>query len=173
MKVLMISTLTVSLLILSGMIFMYKSQPKSAYVRLGYIYDNFGFKKELETKLNNVVQVRKTILDSLSLELNMLSRKIQEEHEKDQIKIDRFNDEKQKYLSKKQQFDEDNQSLKEQYTQEIMKQLNQYVQDYANDKGLAFVYGAEGTGAIMAADQKYDMTTPILAYINERYQGKK
>jgi Skp family chaperone for outer membrane proteins len=82
LRLITIVSIILSVVSISGIIYVCKSQPKIAFVRVAYLYDNFEYKKELETKLNNVVQSRKTITDSLELKLKILARKIQEEKNK-------------------------------------------------------------------------------------------
>ncbi len=172
-KIILLSILVISLVSISGIIYLVKSQPKVAYIKVGYLYDNFDYKKELESKLTNMVQMRKTIIDSLGLHLDQLSQSIERDKEKDKTKISEFNEEKQKYLMKKQEFDEDNQDVTKRYSDETMKQLNQYVQDFGKTNGYTYILGAEGAGAIMSADEKYDITSQVLDYVNDRYKGKK
>jgi outer membrane protein len=74
---------------------------------------------------------------------------------------------------KKQQFDDDNQDMSKQYTEEIMKQLNEYVRDYGKANGYTYILGAQGSGSIMSADDKNDITTTVLEYVNEKYKGKR
>jgi outer membrane protein len=162
----------ISVLCIVVLSFSFISQPKVAYIRVGYVYDNFEYKKELEAKLTNVVQYRKTMLDSMALQLNILSKSIESSPKKDDDEIKKFEDGKQKYLMKKQEFDEDNDDVKKKYAGEIMKQMNQYVEDYGKANGYAFIYGAEGNGTIMSADNKYDITSKVVQYVNERYKGK-
>lgn len=157
----------------SGIMYMYLKQPKMAYVRVPYLYDNFQYKKELQAELTNVLQSRKTILDSLELHLRILSGHLQNTKKPSESDITEFNDDKEKYLSKKQQFDEDDNDLSKRYADQIMKQLTQYVQDYSKENGYTYIIGAEGTGALMAADDKNDITNNVLAFINEKYKGKK
>jgi len=152
--------------------YMYMHQPKMAYIRLGYLYDNFDYKKELEVKLNNVIQTRNAIIDSMQIHLKSLATDIESSKKKDDAEIKRFGEERQRFLDKKKQFDEDDQSVTDRYKDQINKQLTQYVKDYGNANGYTYILGAEGGGSIMAADEKNDITTTVLQYINERYKGK-
>ena len=169
----MIVAFVISLTSLGGVMYMYMSLPKTAYVRVGYLYDNFQFKKELESKLTTIVSARKTVLDSLELHLKVLSNSIERSSKKDGQEIEKFNQERQQYLMKKQQFEEDQQNQTKQYSDEISKQISQYVEDYGKANGYTYLYGATGNGTILSANDKYDITTTVLEYINERYKGKK
>src|ERR1700746_3968406 len=91
-----------------------KNIPKVAYVDLATIYNNFPMKKELEGKLTNVQHARKNILDSLKIKLNDLSMAIKSP--KDEKEIRAFQVQKQEYLMKQKNFEEDNQAATQNYT---------------------------------------------------------
>jgi outer membrane protein len=169
----MISTLIISVITLTGVVCIFIKQPKMAYVRIPYLYANFQYKKEMEAKLTNVMQSRKLVLDSLELHLKVFAGRLQKERKPDDNEIAEFNYQKEQFLNKKGQFEEDDNNASKRYADEILKQLTQYVQDYGKDNGYTYIIGAEGTGALMAADEKNDITTPVLAYINEKYKGNK
>lgn len=169
----MISTLVISVITLTGVACIYLKQPKIAYVRIPYLYDNFQYKKEMESKLTNIMQSRKLIIDSIEISLKAFADRLQNEKKPDEKEIADFNYRKEQFLNKKEQFEEDDNNVSKRYADEILKQLTQYVQDYGKDNGYTYIMGAEGTGALMAADEKNDITTPVLAYINEKYKGNK
>jgi outer membrane protein len=107
------------------------------------------------------------------LQLKMMSTQLEYNKGKDDKEIKLFQIRKQDYLSKEKQFDEDDQRLAEQYSQQIWKQINQYVSDYGKENNFSFIYGASGNGAIMYAQDKYDVTIELTSYINEKYKGEK
>lgn len=162
-------------LMLSVTLYLFYGNNKSkvAYIKSVDLYNEFGLKKELETKLITVKNQRKSILDSLMLQLKMMSTQLEYNEGKDDKEIKLFQIRKQDYLSKEKQFDEDDQRLAEQYSQQIWKQINQYVSDYGKENNYSFIYGASGNGAIMYAQDKYDVTKELTAYINEKYKGEK
>lgn len=157
---------------MGGLAFIYSHQPKMAYVRLGYLYDNFDCKKDLEVKLSSVVNSRNAIIDSMEIHLKALANEIEDKGKKDQSELKQFEEEKQLFLNKKKQFEEDDQNMTDRYKEQINKQLSQYVKDYGTANGYAYIFGAEGGGSIMSADEKFDITTTVLQYVNERYKGK-
>jgi outer membrane protein len=163
----------ISIATLTSVIYIYAKQPKMAYVRVPYLYDNFEYKKEMQAKMTNVLQGRKSVLDSLELHLKILSGHLQNEKKPDEKEIQQFSDEREKYLTKKQQFEEDDNNASKRYADEILKQLTQYVDDYGRENGYTYILGAEGSGAIMSADERNDITNAVLIYINEKYKGKK
>ena len=55
-------------------------QPKMAYVDLGKVYDSFALKKELQTKLEQIKQMRQVQLDSMKLDLNVLVKNLKSDN---------------------------------------------------------------------------------------------
>ena len=147
--------------------------PKTAYIDVKKVYNEFVLKKELESKLTNVQQTRKTIIDSLELQLKILSKQLEILTKRDEQKENVFTEKREEYLVKKKQFDEDNQAMTQQYSDQIMKQLNQYVQDYGKANSYTYIYGADGNGSMMYADDKHNITDEVIKFINEKYKGIK
>lgn len=147
------------------------NQTKTGWVDLNKVYKDFILKKELEKKLESTQQARKKITDSLELQLKVLLKQINMENAKDKNKVEVFSLKKEEYLVKKQQFDEDNNTMAQQYDAQIYKQLNQYVQDFGKSKNYTYIYGADGSGNLMYADSENDISDEVLVFVNERYKG--
>jgi len=146
------------------------SSKKIKYVNLGQLYSDFEMKKELEATYVTVQKGRKHQLDSLEMELKFLNNKLDKEGETPEL-VRIFEEKRQNYLLRKQQFDEDDSQMQQQYTDKIRKQLNQYVMDFGKEKGLDYIFGAEGSGALMYAKEGDDYTKEILVYINNKFKG--
>lgn len=145
---------------------------KLGWVNIQKIYEGFVFKKELETKLMQTKQARKTITDSLEFGLKILSREIQSEGGKDKNKIHLFENKREYYINKKQELEEDNAMLEKQYNEQILNQLNQYLKNYGKENNLRYIFGADGTGSLMYALEADDITEDAIRYVNEQYKGK-
>jgi outer membrane protein len=144
---------------------------KTAYVNISKVYQEFELKKELEAKMLKVKNVRTAQIDSLELNLKVLSRQINAEKGKDKTRIALFNVQREAYQAKKQQFEEDNQAMIKEYDQQIYKQMTQYVLDFGKDRGYKYIFGADGSGNLMYADESNDITIEVSAFINKRYKG--
>ena len=174
MKKQSIIILTAALLLVSGgILYMKMSQPRFAYVLNGQIYQDFEMKKQFESRATNVVQKRKNIIDSVSLILNMRIQAYQASQKKDSMEANSIRMTQQQLYMQKQQFDEDNQKMADEYDQQIWKQIDQYVQDYGKAKGYTFILGATGDGGIMFANEVANITPEVKAYINERFKTGK
>lgn len=55
-------------------------------------------------------------------------------------------------------------------TQEVLNQVNSFVQDYAKKKGYDIVLGAEGNGNVLYGTKAYDITADVLAALNKGYK---
>lgn len=143
--------------------------PKVAYVDIEKVYNEFSMKKELESKLINVQQARKLILDSLKIELNALSQNIKSE--KDVANIQNFQFKKQEYLLKEERFNEDNQATTDSYNSQIWKQIKQYVKDYGKQNAYTIISGADETAVVLYGDENVNITETVIKYVNERYAG--
>ncbi len=161
---------------ISVWIYVLQHKPKTAYVQLGKLYENFNMKKELEKKYEKISMSRKNILDSLEINLRSLSGQIELLKENDparKSKIQDFELLRQDYLMKKKNFSEDTERTSQQYDEEIWKQLNQYVNDYGKENEYTYIYGAQGNGSLMYGSEKEDITGQVNEYVNHKYKGIK
>ncbi|MDX2172816.1 MAG: OmpH family outer membrane protein [Bacteroidota bacterium] len=139
---------------------------KIGYVTTLKVFEEFKEKKELETKYQKIQIVKQTYLDSLKLNIQSLENG---DFKKNEEKI---NELKKIYLLKENQFNQENEVLYKDYTDQIWKQLNQYIEDYGKEKKYDFLLGATGQGNIMYASDKEDLTKEIIEYVNNKYDGK-
>jgi len=147
------------------------SKEKTGWVNLSVVFNDFTLKKEMEMKLKKTKDMRQTILDSLAFGLKITSKQIQAAQQKDKNKIAFFELKREEYLTKKQQFEEDNASLANQYDSQILAQMNQYVKDFGEKYGYAYIFGADGNGSLMYSVEAANITKEVKEYINKRYKG--
>jgi len=171
-KVILIILILLMFCLASYFVILLTIEKKVAWINLPDVYKNFEFKKELENKLIKTTEARKMIIDSLELELRIISDEIQT-GKKDNNKIELFKQKRANYLTRKKVFDEDNYMNKEKYEEQIMTQLSQYVKDYGKEHNYQFIYGADGSGTVMYADEGMNITEEVKKYVNEKYKGLK
>lgn len=146
--------------------------PKTAYVEIGEVYNAFELKKELEEDIKRVHQTRTYILDSLEIQLNAMAAKIENSGKSisdQELKL--FEEARNDYFRKQKTFTEDGESVSEQYNDRIWKQLNQYIKDYGDEKGYTYIFGADGSGALMFAADPVNVTKEVTEYVNLKYKG--
>lgn len=105
-----------------------------AFVELQSVFNEFEMTKQYKGKLETVLNARKSIADSLQLNLTAQSKMLKQVNNKNDEKVQNFLYEKEVYLEKMKQFQEDNVALKRQYDGEINKQLNQYIKEYGEKR---------------------------------------
>jgi len=158
------------LLIGLGIFWLKQNSKKIGYVNNSFIYDGFKLKKELETKYNNVQLARQNLLDSIKFKIQYISLKGKQISEDDRIII---NDLQRSYLTKEKEFNRDNQLTADEYSNQIWKQINQFISDYGKENNFDYILGATGQGSIMYSDEKNDISKDVLNYINNKYAGEK
>jgi outer membrane protein len=143
---------------------------KVAYLNTTQLYDGFKLKKELEEKYNKVQLARQNLLDSIKFKIQYISIKGAAITEQEKMQV---NDLQRSYLYKEKEFADENAATAQQYSDQIWKQINQYVDDYGKKYGYDMILGATGQGNIMFAKQEDDITKDVSDYINRRYSGAK
>lgn len=162
-----------SLLLGTGLIFQMVSTKKglkTAYVTNAKLYSEFQLAKDLTAKMQQVQLVRQSIMDSLGMRLRILESKVATQKATDE-EIKNFDELRNEYTLKQQQFGEDNNILAQQYQEQISNQLNQYLKDFTEEQGYDYVFGATGDGSLMGAKDSYNVTDLVLNYANSRYKG--
>lgn len=142
---------------------------KIVFVNIETVYDGFTMKKELESKFDNVTHLRQQILDSMKLQLSMLSQQITSKEDAEKIRV--FQLKRQEYALKEQNFTESTQETNEQYKNQIWKQLSQYVTEFGKKNSYQYILGFENKSAVLYGDAAEDVTTELGKYVNEAYKG--
>ncbi len=142
---------------------------KTVFVNIETVYDDFPMKKELELKFENVANMRQQILDSLKLQLTILSQRITSKT--DINNINQFQLKRQEYALKEQSFTESTQQTNEQYKNQIWKQLSQYVAQFGKKNNYKYILGFENKSSVLYGDEAEDVTKELSAYVNEMYKG--
>lgn len=150
----------------------FNTRPRVVYVDINKLYSEFALQKELDAKLVGIKSARKHILDSLKITLESMAMRIREKNLKTGADLEKFENLRQDYMIKNKQFDEDNTALAQQYYQQIITQLNQYVKDFGETGNYTVIMGANGNGSLMYAKPNIDITQKVQEYINQRYNGK-
>ncbi len=143
---------------------------KIAYVNTTSLYDGFKLKKELEDKYKKVQLARQNLLDSIKFKIQYISIKGNALTEPEKNMIGEL---QRSYLYKEKEFASENEGTAQQYSEQIWKQINQYVNDYGKEYYYDVIFGATGQGNIMYAKEQDDITKNVSEYINNKYSGVK
>ncbi len=157
---------------LSTFYMFFRNNHKIGFVLISDVYNEFDLKKEMETKYNATRSARKKILDSLQIDLSVLSNRLKNKIEKEGDK-ELFERKRIEYNQKAQLFDEDNTAVSRQFDEQIIKQLNQYIADFGKEKNYDIIYGNTTNGSIMYGTDQLNITKEVTNYINAKYKGAK
>lgn len=141
------------------------SPSKLAYMDVPKAFEQFDMKKALQEKLSQELQSKNRVLDSLKINMANLPKNSPAELAIVAAKRNELVQVTESYSRMHQQ-------SVEEYDKQILNRLNKYVREYANQKGYDFILGAEGSGAIMAANESLDITDDIIEFANLKYQGE-
>ncbi|MCD6068932.1 MAG: outer rane chaperone Skp (OmpH) [Bacteroidetes bacterium] len=144
---------------------------KSKYVDIKELYEGFDMKKEYEGEFKKIQSARQRIIDSLELQLKILSQQIDYSKGKDKDLINAFQVRRQDYLNKKQQFGEDDDATLRDYDEKILKQLNQYVEEFGSKNDSEYIFGYSGGGEVLYGKKENNITKELIIYVNNRYKG--
>ena len=142
----------------------YFLQPKYGFVHNKTIFAEFNGKKELEAKLNGLKERHKYILDSLQTELVELNK----ENANNEV----FQKKRAFYMNLEQEFTKEQDEKSAEYTSQIWQRINEYIKAYGDENGYTFIYGAQGSGSIMYADETKNVTDEIVKFMNAKYEGR-
>lgn len=167
-----ISIVTISVLIslLVSFILFQKKEKPTGYIELGKVYDEFELSKNLNAQFQTTATERKNYLDSLEFQVKNMYNQVSRNSE-DKKLVETFELAQRQYLYQKEQIESAVSKLEEQYNEQIWTQLNEYIKQYGKEKGYAYIFGAEGSGTLMYANEGKNVTQEMINYINDKYQG--
>jgi Skp family chaperone for outer membrane proteins len=165
-KLLVISGIVLLLANTAGLICVYCSQTKTAFIDYNTVYNNCKLKLTLEKDLERLTNLRKSELDSLQLQLSFLSQEVSS-GKASGAKLEQFEQEKTKFLTMQQRYEEENVRLKETYFTQIRKEINDKSQAFAAAKGYDYLFAAVGDGALMYGSEARDVTKAFQEYLDK------
>lgn len=145
--------------------------PKVAYANSKQLFDGFDLTEELTTKLEAKKMASQLSLDSLKIELVALKKEIEGVEEPGGALVKKHQLLYTELVSKEKSFSEAHERLAEQYDEQIMKQLNEYIKAYSKEQEYDLLLGS-GNSNLLYAKEGMDVTQAILTYSNLKYQGK-
>lgn len=167
-KIIVSVSVVLALAMITGFISL--NQIKVAYVNTYTVYNDFKLKKELEAKLDKTVLTRKVLLDSLRMKIQMASLDSKKMEDPNYYSL--IQKQQESYYLKEKQYSEDNTAQAQKYTDEVWKQLNQYIKEYGAENGYDYIIGTTGEGNLMYAKEKHDISKDLVEFVNGKYQGK-
>lgn len=163
-----LTVLVLGNLFFSGYLFS-KKEGKTGYVYVEKLYDGYKGKSDIEKDLKAIENKQHNILDTLKLEITALEAQVANGNKQAANMAEM---KKGNYTRLVQEFSEYNTVESQKHVQELLKQINEYVKDYGEEKGYSYVFGATGNGSLMYAAKGDDLTEEVAQYINKKYEGK-
>lgn len=151
---------------------MYVSAPKTAFIHTEQVFTRFEQTKDLEAKLTALKNQRTHSLDSLQMGIREKYHAMGGAATNEQ-ELEAFEKMQEEYLAREQHILQENEQLTQAYNAQIWKQLNQYIQEFGEQEGYQYIYGASGEGNLMYARSSENITEEVLQYVNDRYQGNR
>ncbi|MBP6303035.1 MAG: OmpH family outer membrane protein [Bacteroidia bacterium] len=145
-------------------------QEHVAYVNTPKLFKEFLLTKKLEMQLTEITSRRKSSLDSMIISLGVLNEQVKKAKENVEL-TSRLQSGKAYYMQQNEFFSQDNERIKAEYDKQIWNQLNQYIKDYGIKHHFDMIIGADGSGSLMYADSRLDITDQVVEYSNNRFTG--
>ncbi|MBS1637741.1 MAG: OmpH family outer membrane protein [Bacteroidetes bacterium] len=158
---------TASVVLLACFLLVRHQSTRFAFVDMTKVYADFKLTKDLDKKLKETNQARQNILDSLSISLKMIESELKA-GKKDAQLLSNYNMKREELMMRQEQFSKDFEQQSQEYNSQILKQINEKIEEYRTDKGLDIVIGANGNGFIMAGNTALDCTTGFIEFINKK-----
>ncbi len=154
------------------------TQTKIAYVDVEELMKEYKGTKEAEAEMKVKSEKLKSELDSLVLAWETKAREYQQKAPKMSAKS---RAEQEQVLMQEQQAIGQRQQIIQQQVQQqgqeslkiLSKEINDFVKNYAKEKGYNFVLGTTGeSGTVMYGEEKADITDEVLVQLNKAYKAK-
>ncbi len=142
------------------------NQKKIAFFDYNKVYNACSLKTGLEKDLEKVVSMRKSNLDSLQMELSIISTRVESGKASD-FELEDFENQKSRFLNLQHNYEQENIRLKEQYFTQIRTHINQKASEYGNLNDYSFLFAAVGDGSLMHGGENEDITDSFLKFVNK------
>ncbi|NJM80352.1 MAG: OmpH family outer membrane protein [Flavobacterium sp.] len=134
--------------------------PEIVYVDNNKLFDEFRMTKEMKKIGEKEFNSKKANLDSLYIEIQRedLSQETKENMMKN-------------FVSKREEFDQFNQSFAVEESKKIWSRINSYIKDFSIENNYELILGSGDNRNILFANESKDITNDLLTYINKKYAG--
>jgi outer membrane protein len=146
------------------------SGDKQGFIYTEKVFSDYKGTKIVEEKFIKKQQKQKLELDSLKAVIQVSEAAVKGNlTELQKVKMQAKRNE---YMRLMEEYGSENEAEFQQAKQALWIQINQYIKKYGTENGYVFIHGANGTGSLMFADSTYNITEPVVEYINKEFEGK-
>ncbi|MGB5463481.1 MAG: OmpH family outer membrane protein [Aureibaculum sp.] len=154
------------------------TQTKIAYVDVEELMKEYKGTKDAESSIKGKSDILRAELDSLIVGWETKAREYQQKApgmstklkaEREQVLM-----QEQQSINQRQQIIQQEVQLEGQESLKVLsKEINDFVKEYAKEKGYNFVLGTTGdNGTVMYGEEKADITDDVLVQLNKAYKSK-
>ncbi|MDY8138492.1 OmpH family outer membrane protein [Aquimarina sp. 2201CG5-10] len=156
--------LAVALIILLSLHFVKPSKSEIVYVDNVELFNDFNMSKDLGKINTEKMNVERKKMDSLYSIYSIFREQKNKEKTTELEKQLRAQDQE---LRKTKDF------LSKDLNRKVWNRLNQYIKEYGETHKYKIVLGTQGNGNVMYAEEVINITSNVLIYANEKYEGNQ
>lgn len=141
---------------------------KRAYINTAVLFQEFDYQKELSSEFEKQKSEKELLLSKQfeaikSYELAATGDLSSD----DQYKYMVLN-----YQQNEKIIQEEIQQMSSEFSQNVWNKLNSYINLYGESNDYDIIFGANGSGNILYAQEHGDITQELIVYCNNKYSGK-
>ncbi|MCX6181893.1 MAG: OmpH family outer membrane protein [Bacteroidetes bacterium] len=142
---------------------------KTAFIDVDKVFNEFELTKQKKAEYENTISKRKEITDKEKLRLQQVYKMLSETKAPDKKEVEKFQIDRQIFEQKLQEDEQQNKAMDDQYTSEIWKQLNQYIEDFRKEEGYTYLFIKSN----IVADEAKDVSKAATEFVNKKFKGEK
>ena len=159
-----------------GSFFYFQSTSNQVYVDVNRLMDGYSRTKIERAKFEEKANTLKANVDSLITnwqdELKLYEKERAQMTKKElALKQELLSNKQQQINNYQQAIQKQIQEEDQKATQTVINDINDYVKAFGKEKGYKIIFGANGRGGIMYADEASDLTDEVLEGLNADFDG--
>ena len=166
----------IALLISAFSFFYFKSSTELVYVDVNKLMEGYSRTKIVKSEFEEKAKTLSANVDSLMAgwqsELKSYEKERTTMTEKElELKQELLSNKQQQINNYQQAIQKQIQEEDKKSTQTVVNDINDYIKEFGKSKGYKIIFGANGGGNIMYADDATDLTQEVLEGLNKEYSG--
>lgn len=146
-------------------------EKKEAYVVTGELYAQFEYQQELDFEFSEIKKTKEEQLTQYRNQLVGMENKIKADLATDE-EIGEYQIGVGQYRAIENQVNEELASISTDFNTKIWEKLNAFVTEYGEANGYEVIFGADGGGNIMYAEDERNITEDLVTFCNDKYSGQ-
>lgn len=143
-----------------------------AYIKIAEVYDEFTLTTELNRKLTSFENNFQYTSDSMKLEITRQEAGLKAVKNPGKNDLEMYYTLLRSLEELQTNYEDQKKLMTAEFNSHISTQLNQYIKEFGEEKGIDMIFGASGDGNIMyAKENNRNITKEVIAYINKVYEG--